>query len=367
MNAVRQKPDEFARTAAAFFSDLQARICATFESFEPTARFEHKAWGKPEGHRLQGGGQMRVMRGQVFEKVGVNVSHVWGAFAPQHARVAETTGPARERSQPAAASASGVSAAHANTSAATDGVSKGQPTATAMSDVSAKRAITRATSGVVSAAQPNPPRMAGSSGALTNEPGGPVGLAARDAESGFIACGISLVAHMVNPYVPAVHMNLRYLLTNQEWFGGGADLTPTFPFDDDTADFHAALREPCEAYQPGTYQRLKEWCETYFYLPHRQEPRGVGGIFFDELSSGNREADFAFVRGVGEAFLRVYPKIVARRLNTPYDEAARERLLVKRGRYVEFNLVYDRGTKFGFGTDADPEAYLMSLPPLVKW
>jgi coproporphyrinogen III oxidase len=316
------KADEFAHVAAGFFSDLQARICAAFESFEPTARFEHKTWSKPEGHRLQGGGQMRVMRGDVFEKVGVNVSHVWGAFAPQHARAPDSAAP----------------------------VNKPGPGARASEPESSTR-----------------PGQQARSLATTNEPGGPVGLAARADNTGFIACGISLVAHMVNPYVPAVHMNLRYLLTKQEWFGGGADLTPTFPFDEDTADFHAALREPCEAYQPGTYQRLKEWCDQYFYLPHRQEPRGVGGIFFDELSSGNRDADFAFVRGVGEAFLQVYPKIVARRLNTPYDEAARERLLIKRGRYVEFNLVYDRGTKFGFGTDADPEAYLMSMPPLVKW
>jgi len=189
-----------------------------------------------------------------------------------------------------------------------------------------------------------------------------------DASEGqFTACGISLVAHMVNPYVPAVHMNLRYLATSRAWFGGGSDLTPTFPFEEDTAEFHAALRAACEAYRPGTYAQLKAWCDRYFYLPHRQEPRGVGGIFFDDLSSGDRAADFAFVQGVGEAFLEVYPRIVARRKDIPYDDAARERLLHKRGRYVEFNLVYDRGTRFGFNTDADPDAYLMSLPPVVKW
>jgi coproporphyrinogen III oxidase len=162
-------------------------------------------------------------------------------------------------------------------------------------------------------------------------------------------------------------MNLRYLSTSRAWFGGGSDLTPTFPFDGDTTDFHAALRDACEAYRPGTYGRLKAWCDRYFYLPHRHESRGVGGIFFDELASGDRDADFAFVRGVGEAFLAVYPQIVARRKDTPYDDAAREQLLHKRGRYVEFNLVYDRGTRFGFSTDADPDAYLMSLPPVVKW
>jgi coproporphyrinogen III oxidase len=172
---------------------------------------------------------------------------------------------------------------------------------------------------------------------------------------------------MVNPYVPAVHMNLRYLSTSRAWFGGGSDLTPTFPFEEDTADFHAALRAACEAYRPGAYAQFKAWCDRYFYLPHRQEPRGVGGIFFDDLAGGERDEDFAFVRGVGEAFLEVYPRIVARRKDSPYDDAAREQLLYKRGRYVEFNLVYDRGTRFGFSTDADPDAYLMSLPPVVKW
>jgi coproporphyrinogen III oxidase len=309
MSAAHVRAEDFAFTAAAYFRDLQARICAAFEAFEPTARFEAKIWSKPEGHRLQGGGQMRIMRGDVFEKVGVNVSHVWGAFAPQHARVeGQAPGPQADR---ATAANRAVPASQAHDSS--------------------------------------------------------VGLTAKASDTGFIATGISLVAHMVNPFVPAVHMNLRFLRTNDEWFGGGADLTPTFPFDEDTADFHAALKAPCEAYRPGAYQELKEWCDRYFYLPHRKEPRGVGGIFFDELASGDRDADFAFVRGVGEAFLSVYPRLVERRRNTPYTPADRDRLLLKRGRYVEFNLVYDRGTKFGFGTDADPEAYLMSLPPLVRW
>jgi len=167
--------------------------------------------------------------------------------------------------------------------------------------------------------------------------------------------------------VPAVHMNLRYLATSRAWFGGGSDLTPTFPFDEDTAEFHQALRGACEAFRPGAYAEFKAWCDRYFYLPHRHEPRGVGGIFFDDLAGADRAADFSFVRSVGEAFLGVYPQIVARRKGTPYDEAAREQLLWKRGRYVEFNLVYDRGTRFGFSTDADPDAYLMSLPPLVRW
>jgi coproporphyrinogen III oxidase len=272
--------EDFAATATAYFRDVQGRLCAAFESFEPRRRFTARSWTKPQGHRLQGGGDSRLMRGEVFEKVGVNVSHVWGVL------------PAEARSQ--------VSGAE---------VSEGR----------------------------------------------------------FSACGISLVAHMANPYVPAVHMNLRYLATSRAWFGGGSDLTPTFPFEEDTQEFHAALRAACDAYRPDAYAEYKAWCDRYFYLPHRHEPRGVGGIFFDDLVSNDRDADFAFVRRVGEALLEVYPRIVARRKDTPFDDAAREALLLKRGRYVEFNLVYDRGTRFGFSTDADPDAYLMSLPPVVKW
>jgi len=271
---------DFADTATAYFRDLQARLCAAFEAFEPVSRFEARSWTKPEGHRLHGGGESRLMRGEVFEKVGVNVSHVWGVLAPEaHGQVA----------------------------------------------------------------------------------------GAQASDGRFVACGISLVAHMVNPYVPTVHLNLRYLSTSRAWFGGGSDLTPTFPFADDTEAFHGALRRACDAYRPDAYPEFKAWCDKYFYLPHRQEPRGVGGIFFDDLASVDPQADFAFVRSVGEALLEVYPLIVARRKDTAFDEAARERLLFKRGRYVEFNLVYDRGTKFGFSTDADPDAYLMSLPPLVRW
>lgn len=271
---------DLADTATAYFRDLQGRLCAAFEAFEPTSRFDARSWTKPPGHRLQGGGESRLMRGTVFEKVGVNVSHVWGVL------------PGEARGQVAGAESSG-----------------GQ----------------------------------------------------------FLACGISLVAHMANPYVPAVHLNLRYLRTSRAWFGGGSDLTPTFPFDEDTQAFHGALRAACDAYRPDAYDEFKAWCDRYFYLPHRQEPRGAGGIFFDDLASADTAADFAFVRSVGEALLQVYPRIVARRKDTPFDPGARERLLLKRGRYVEFNLVYDRGTKFGFSTDADPEAYLMSLPPVVRW
>lgn len=271
---------DYAQVMAAYCRDLQARICAAFESFEKSSRFESRTWSKSPGHRLNGGGDSRLMRGEVFEKVGVNVSHVWGEFSPQ---------------------------------------------------------------------------------ARAQIPG------ADESEGRFVACGISLVAHMCNPYVPAVHMNLRYLRTSRGWFGGGSDLTPTFPMADDTAMFHAALKGACDTYRADAYAEYKAWCDRYFYLPHRQEPRGVGGIFFDELASGDPAADFAFVKAVGEAFLDVYPRIVARRKDTSFDDTDREKLFYKRGRYVEFNLVYDRGTKFGFSTDADPEAYLMSLPPIVKW
>jgi coproporphyrinogen III oxidase len=280
MSAARVDDRNLAGDAAAYFRDLQRRICGAFETLEGNGTFAHRAWSRPDGHRLQGGGEMRLMRGQVFEKVGVNVSHVWGTLQPQF---------------------------------------------------------------------------------KTQIPG------AEESQGNFQACGISLVAHMYNPHVPAVHMNLRYLRTSRAWFGGGSDLTPTFPNSEDTAAFHDALRGACDSYRADAYREFKEACDRYFYLPHRQEPRGVGGIFFDQLASADPLADFGFVRAVGEAFLEVFPKIVARRKDTAFDASARDQLLVKRGRYVEFNLVYDRGTQFGFGTDADPEAYLMSLPPLVSW
>jgi coproporphyrinogen III oxidase len=280
MRRVRVAERDLSVEAAAYFRDLQARICSAFESLEEEGKFTERPWTRPKGHRLQGGGTMRLMRGRTFEKVGVNVSHVWGTLAPKF-----------QAQIPGAEKAGGE----------------------------------------------------------------------------FQACGISLVSHMSNPHVPAVHMNLRYLATSRAWFGGGSDLTPTFPDEVDTAAFHEALRRACDTYRSDAYREFKEGCDRYFYLPHRQEPRGVGGIFFDQLASGDQERDFAFVRAVGEAFLGVYPGIVARHKDAPFDEAQRDQLLLKRGRYVEFNLVYDRGTQFGFGTDADPEAYLMSLPPLVRW
>jgi len=182
----------------------------------------------------------------------------------------------------------------------------------------------------------------------------------------FFATGISLVAHMANPHVPAVHMNCRFLNTTKRWFGGGGDLNPPLPIAEDTADFHATMKAACDAHDPAYYPRFRDWAETYFQIPHRKVNRGVGGIFFDHLD-GDFDANFAFTRDVGEAFLDAYPRIVRRRMDTPFtpqDEAA---MLEWRGRYAEFNLVYDRGTLFGLKTGGNIEAILMSLPPRATW
>ncbi|HZF24691.1 MAG TPA: oxygen-dependent coproporphyrinogen oxidase [Steroidobacteraceae bacterium] len=274
---------ERAQQAVSVFDDLQSRICARLQAFEGqggAARFESTRWSKPAEHRLKGGGHMRLMRGAVLEKVGVNVSHVWGTL---------------------------------------------------------------------------------SEAGIGQLPG------ATESAGDFIACGISLVAHPANPHAPTAHLNLRYLATSIDWIGGGSDLTPATEYAQDTQEFHAALRGACESYRPNAYEEYRDWCDRYFFLPHRNERRGVGGIFFDNLRGTDWASDLAFLRGVGEAFLNVYPAILERRIQTPFDAADRARQLLKRGRYVEFNLVYDRGTRFGFMTDANPEAYLMSLPPLASW
>ena len=185
-------------------------------------------------------------------------------------------------------------------------------------------------------------------------------------DPGFFATGISLVAHMANPHVPAVHMNTRFLTTTRRWFGGGADLNPAIPYEEDTAAFHAALRAACAAHDPTFYPRFSKWAEDYFWLPHRGVARGVGGIFYDYLED-HFDAHFAFARDVGDAFLDIVPRLIRKRLDTPFSEADMDRLLEFRGRYVEFNLLYDRGTLFGLKTGGNVDAILMSLPPLAKW
>ena len=187
-----------------------------------------------------------------------------------------------------------------------------------------------------------------------------------DVDPAFFATGISLVAHMANPHAPAVHMNCRFLTTTRRWFGGGADLNPAIPNADDTDAFHARLRAACAAHDATFYPRFSKWAEEYFWLPHRHVARGVGGIFFDRLED-HFDAHFAFTRDVGEAFLDIFPALVRKRMNQPFTDADHEALLEFRGRYVEFNLLYDRGTLFGLKTGGNIDAILMSLPPLARW
>ena len=281
--------DEQQRAAKDWFEELRTRICAEFEAIEREAgsdasftftRWDREADNLPAG---QGGGGIRgVMKGEVFEKVGVNVSTVGGEFAPEFA-----------------ASINGAS---------------------------------------------EDPR--------------------------FFATGISLVAHMANPHVPAVHMNTRFLVTTKRWFGGGADLNPPLAYQEDTDAFHARLRAACQPYGPETYDRYKAWADDYFYIPHRKVHRGVGGIFYDHLESEDAvhfDRNFAFTRDVGEAFLDIFPKLVRKRMGQSWTAEEKHQQKVWRGRYAEFNLVYDRGTLFGLKTGGNIDAILMSLPPETVW
>ncbi|MEG3123692.1 oxygen-dependent coproporphyrinogen oxidase [Sphingomonas sp. GB1N7] len=269
--------------ARTWFESLRDQICAEFVAIEreagSDADFEYIPWDRTDPSGEPGGGGVRgVMKGQVFEKVGVNVSTVGGSFEGDFAKTIHGAG--------------------------------------------------------------DDPK--------------------------FFATGISLVAHMANPHVPAVHMNCRFLVTTKRWFGGGADLNPPLPVAADTEDFHATLRAACDAHAPGDYPRFSKWAEDYFYIPHRQVHRGVGGIFYDHLE-GDFATNFAFTQDVGRAFLDTYPRIVRRRMNDAFDDADIAAMRAWRGRYAEFNLVYDRGTLFGLKTGGNIDAILMSLPPVATW
>ena len=272
--------------AKIWFRNLRNKIFHEFELIEKEyqekmgipkeSKFHIKEWKRGDGD--EGGGEIGLMYGNVFESVGVNISTVYGKFEPKFATEMKDSG-----------------------------------------------------------------------------------------DGSFWASGISLVAHMCSPKIPAVHFNTRFICTQSEWFGGGADLTPLYEDEEDTKNFHQAFQNACDKFNSKYYPEFKKNCDEYFYLPHRKEPRGIGGIFYDYLNSGDWNEDFELTKEVGLALLEIYPKIVRKHLYENFTETDREALLIKRGRYVEFNLLYDRGTRFGFLTNGNPEAILVSMPPAVKW
>lgn len=305
------------KLAEAWFRELRDKICAEYEKIEteltgtgsdkPAGKFERTKWKREEG----GGGEMSVLRGRVFEKVGVNISTVFGEFSEAFRK--EIPGAAED------------------------------------------------------------PR--------------------------FFATGVSLVSHPLNPHVPIAHMNTRFIVTSKNWFGGGGDLTPVFPIEKDTKDFHAEFKQVCDKFDADYYPKFSKWCDEYFFIKHRNEMRGVGGIFYDYLYSSKPEGcdedrskataergglgenppmrdkiiegdfaqNFEFTKAVGLAFHKAYPEIIRRHMNKSWTEEDKQKQLIKRGRYAEFNLVYDRGTRFGLMTGGNTEAILMSLPPMATW